>query len=275
MSSSRHASFLTPEELLQAVAKLAQFISRSNARFSISEGAASTIIHIDLVIQLSGSTNADSISAWLLENFPAEFVAKTQYGVTTPVITFKRHDGSVKHVEIEMFDYHAWPNRPQYNLDDPDNDCTVTTINGVEVPGFSARWLLREKIRTAFERQGSRKERSGLDDVSILLQAVEANSADLTGNEQAVQHLMERRPRVSEMLGLKVICPVVLGDPWTWNDSAEVVWGFKGDKLKYLDADVKRHSFKWDDTSQVWYFPDPNGRVWYYDPQAGDLILWT
>ncbi|KAI8667513.1 hypothetical protein NCS56_00887900 [Fusarium sp. Ph1] len=78
MSSSRHASFLTPEELPQAAAKPAQFISRSNARFSIGGGAASTIIRmqfglpqrttedIDLVIQPSGSITADSISTWLL-----------------------------------------------------------------------------------------------------------------------------------------------------------------------------------------------------------------
>ncbi|KAM0424922.1 hypothetical protein ACHAPT_009978 [Fusarium lateritium] len=286
MSSSRHSTALAPEELMQAVAKLSQFLSHSNARFSISGGAASTIIRmqfglpqrttndIDLVVQPVGEVTAHSISAWLLENFPGEFVAKMQYGVTTPALIFQGHDGSVTHVEIEMFDYHTWPNRPQYNLDDPDNDCTIITINGVDVPVFSARWLLREKIRTAFERQGSTKERSDLKDACDLLQAVEANCIDLTGSEEAVQHFMDRRPQHSEMLGLKVMCPAVLGDPWTWSESADVYWGFK-DGLKYLDDDVERHRFKWDEAGQVWYFSDSSGRTWYYDPQAGDLMLWT
>ncbi|KAM6515471.1 hypothetical protein FSOLCH5_009696 [Fusarium solani] len=143
---------------------------------------------------------AESISHWLLENFPTAFVARRQFDVTTPAVTIQRHDGSLKHVEIEMFDVGAWPNRPQYNLDDPDNDFTVISVNGVDVPIFSARWLLREKIVTVFERQGTRKEETDLDDISILLETVDVNELDLTDLEDEVQHAVAQLPESFELL---------------------------------------------------------------------------
>lgn len=111
------------------------------------------------------------------------------YGVPIPMLAFHRADGSIRHVEIEIFDVEAWPQRPQYNLDDPDNDVTVVTVSGVQVPVFSARWLLREKITTAFERHGSRKEHTDLDDACALLDAIEPNGLDPTGREEAVRHI--------------------------------------------------------------------------------------
>jgi hypothetical protein len=197
---------------MQAVASLAQYLSQSEAQLSIRGGVATSILRmqygfvqrvtddIDLVVQPRGSVTAGSISHWLLENFPTAFVAKEQFGVTTPAISIQRHDGFVEHVEIEMFDVGAWPNRPQYNLDDPDNDVTVISVNGVDVPIFSARWLLREKIVTAFERQGTRKEETDLDDISILLETVDVNELDLTDLEDEVQHAVVQLPESFELL---------------------------------------------------------------------------
>ncbi|KAM6524646.1 hypothetical protein FALCPG4_010254 [Fusarium falciforme] len=175
---------------------------------------------------------AESISHWLLENFPTTFVAKEQFGVITPAITIQRHDGS-------------------YNLDDPDNDVTVISVNGVDVPTFSACWLLREKIVTAFERRGTRKEETDLDDISILLETVDVNGLDLTDREDAVQHAVTQLSESFELLCLKVICPGVLSAPWVWNEYAEVYWAFK-EQLQYLDVDLERHNFDRDPNSQVW-----------------------
>ncbi|KAJ4184456.1 hypothetical protein NW767_013214 [Fusarium falciforme] len=153
---------------------------------------------------------AESISHWLLENFPTTFVAKEQFGVITPAITIQRHDGSVKHAEIEM-----------------------------------------EKIVTAFERRGTRKEETDLDDISILLETVDVNGLDLTDREDAVQHAVTQLSESFELLCLKVICPGVLSAPWVWNEYAEVYWAFK-EQLQYLDVDLERHNFDRDPNSQVW-----------------------
>ncbi|EFY84743.1 27 kDa antigen [Metarhizium acridum CQMa 102] len=173
-----------------------------------------------------------SISTWLLQNYPTAFVAKKHYGVFVSALAFHRSDGSVKHIKIEIFDVNAWPQRPQYNLDSPDNDVTMISISGVQVPVFNARWLLREKIVTAFKRQGTRKEKSDLDDACALLDTVEPSSVDLTNKEAAVRHLIARRPCVRQSLELKIVCPAVLGLPWTWNEPAAVYWRREKDQLR-------------------------------------------
>lgn len=275
---------LTPQELAQAVANLAQYLSMANARYSISGGAASMLIRmqyglplrstedIDLVVQPTASVTTESISAWLLQNYPTAFVTKTVHGVSVPALAFQRSDGTVKHIEVEIFDVNAWPQRPQYNLDNPDNDITQVSISGVEIPVFSARWLLREKIITAFERQGSRKERTDLDDACALLEVVEMNSLDLTSHEGAVQHILAQRPNARQSLELKIMCPSVLGESWIWNESAGVFWRVEGDQLRYLDAELRRHKFKWDPRTQVWYLT-VGGRSWYLS-EDDNLVFW-
>lgn len=110
---------LSPQELAQAVANLAQYLTIAQARFSISGGAASMLIRmqyglplrstedIDLVVQPTASVTAESISTWLLQNHPTAFVAKTVYSVSVPALAFQRSDGSVKHIEVEIFDVNA------------------------------------------------------------------------------------------------------------------------------------------------------------------------
>ncbi|KAM5353595.1 hypothetical protein ACJ41O_000245 [Fusarium nematophilum] len=285
MSSSRRSRRLRVEELLQAVANVSQFLSQSGAQFSISGGAAASIIRmqyglpprvtddIDLVVQPRGSVTAESISSWLLENFPEAFVQISQYGIITPALAFQRRDGTVKNIDIEIFDVHAWPHRPQYNLDDPENDSIMVPISGVQVPVFSARWLLREKVITAFERQGSRKEETDLDDACALLEAVELNELDLTGREEAVRHIVARRPDHAQLLELKIVCRAVFGEPWTWHESAGVHWRFEGNELRYLDGELRRHGFEWDAGCELWYLTDNAGRTWYYSGETGDLEI--
>ncbi|CAK7267516.1 hypothetical protein SEPCBS57363_002629 [Sporothrix epigloea] len=166
---------------------------------------------IDLVVRPTAGVTAESTSAKLLHDFPDAFVAKVVYGVSIPSLIVQRDDGSVKHVEIEMFDVQAWPHRPQYDLDNPDNDVTVIPVSGVGVPVFSARWLLREKIVTALGRKGSKKEETDVDDACALLEIVDAGSVNLGDHPEAVQHFLDRRPDKQSLLQLKVVCPEFLG----------------------------------------------------------------
>ncbi|KND92247.1 hypothetical protein TOPH_03224 [Tolypocladium ophioglossoides CBS 100239] len=150
----------------------------------------------------------------------------------------------------------------------------MISVSGVEVPVFSARWLLREKIITAFERQGSRKELTDVNDALVLLAAVELNSLDLTSHEEAVRHILARRPEARQSLELKILCPNVLGRPWTWNEAAGVFWRLENDQLQYLDADLQRHKFKWDSGTQVWYLT-AGGQAWFYSAEDRDIVLRT
>lgn len=85
----------------------------------------------------------------------------------------------------------------------------MLSVSGVEVPVFSPRWLLREKILTAFQRQGQAKSESDLDDIASLLVVVESR-LDLTGYKEAVNHVLERSPELIDLMRLKIICPDVL-----------------------------------------------------------------
>ncbi|KAK7432396.1 hypothetical protein QQZ08_000958 [Neonectria magnoliae] len=284
MSQPTTSPALTALELSEATAILTRYMSQSAVRFSISGGAAALLLRIhydlplrltediDLVVQPTGTVTAESISAWLLKAFPTTFIATTVYGVDIPTLAFQRPDGSFKYVEIEMFDVDTWPSRPQYDLENPDNDVTLIPVHGVDVPVFSARWLLREKIVTAFERQESLKGRTDLDDACALLKAVEMNVVDLTNHEDAVRHIHTVRPEAQEELELKVICPSVLGQPWAWNELAGVYWRFKEDQLRYLDEELQSHRFEWDPRHTCWYF-NLGEQVWDYREEREDIIL--
>ena len=160
------------------------------------------------------------------------------------------------------------------SLDNPDNDIAMVFISGVQVPVFSPRWLLREKIVTAYERQGNRKERTDLDDAGLLLGIVEMSSVDLTSRKEAVQHILNRRPHVRGLLELKIVCPDVIGNAWAWSEGARVYWRTETDQLRYLDSDFERHKFKWDERNGVWYFK-LRKQKWFYSAEHQDIFLWS
>ncbi|KAJ4198969.1 hypothetical protein NW767_008555 [Fusarium falciforme] len=140
---------LSLQELVQAIKELAQCLSAAKAQFSISGGAASALLRrehglrprltedIDLVVQPTPTINGETISSWLLQNCPDSFVAQTVHGVPVPALAFKRSDGSIRHVDIEIFDMNAWPDRPQYDLSNTDNKIVMADVIGVKVPVFS------------------------------------------------------------------------------------------------------------------------------------------
>ncbi|KAK2591470.1 hypothetical protein QQS21_010846 [Conoideocrella luteorostrata] len=278
--SSAASQPLEPEELAQAVAKLAQCLKQSRAQYSISGGAASMVVcmqhgledvrsteDIDLVVQPAGDITAESISTWLLQNYPNDFVAKITYGVSIPSLAFRRSNGSITYIEIEMFE-------SMFGLKDLNNEVVMIDVSGVQVPVFSARWLLREKIITAFERRGSKKERTDVEDACNLLEAVKSDSVDLTNREDAVRHLLAKRPDIRQSLEVKVICPAVLGRPWAWNEYAEIYWRFEKDELRCVDENIQPHKCEWNEAARVWYFT-AGGRSWFYSAECNDLRLST
>ncbi|KAJ5971274.1 uncharacterized protein N7479_001192 [Penicillium vulpinum] len=66
--------------------------------------------------------------------------------------------GQIRLVELEVFDQRSWPIRPQYDLQ-----------VAIRVPrqAFSAEWIIREKIRSQYQRHGA-KQAVDLQDVENL-----------------------------------------------------------------------------------------------------------
>ncbi|RYP79532.1 hypothetical protein DL769_002919 [Monosporascus sp. CRB-8-3] len=277
---------ITPNELSRAAATLAYYLNQAGVTFSISGGAAGSLLRqwynmerratddIDLVVQPDNNFNAETISKWLYETYPDAFSKKTVYGVSLPTLVFVKDDGSKVHIDIEIFDVGAWPQRPQYDLSNATNERITVTVDGVSVPIFGATWQLREKIVTAYERQGSNKERTDLDDAEVLLDLVQDNVLDLTQHEEAVRHFVTKRPGSRRLLQLKVYCPAVLGDPWTWYEEARVYFRFEGNIPKYLDETLRCHDLKWDKDNGVYYLTSATGLVFWVN-EAYQLVRWT
>lgn len=69
-------------------------------------------------------------------------------------------------VELEVFDYQSWPQRPQYNLQAASRK--TLTVNRYPVKTFSPEWILREKILSQYQRQGP-KAQADIHDVERLI----------------------------------------------------------------------------------------------------------
>jgi len=218
------ASRLTPDELAQAAVILSRHLEHCGTHFSISGGAAASLLRfkyqttarytddIDLVVQPKGNIDAESVSKWLYDTYPEVFGTKEIYGVLTPVVKFTRADGSMIEIDIEIFDVRAWPTRPQYDLSSPDNECITVPVDGVMIPIFGPRWILREKIVTAYERQNTQKEDTDLQDISRLLLLRGPEAVDLSHYPEAVEHVLSKLPGLESFLKQKVRCPSVLGN---------------------------------------------------------------
>ncbi|EAS27485.1 uncharacterized protein CIMG_10090 [Coccidioides immitis RS] len=104
-------------------------------------------------------------------------------------------------VEIEIFDVQAWPGRPQYNLEAVANTRCPVEIEGVNVQVMSVAWLLREKITSQAQREGSRREHSDISDIACL--ATIAADAELVCEIEefvgALRRLLEKRPEMKRV----------------------------------------------------------------------------
>ncbi|KAI9652310.1 MAG: hypothetical protein M1829_001681, partial [Trizodia sp. TS-e1964] len=151
---------------------------------------------IDLVIQVDKNrlVDADTISQTLYTKHPQQFAKKDiGYGVFVPAVRIIGDNGQNKLVEVEIFDFESWRNRPQYDLSRPDNDRVTLPVNDTAVAVLSPRWLLREKILSQYQRQGNRKEISDIEDITTLLRLVPAKCLSFSSAEliAALRNLLE------------------------------------------------------------------------------------
>lgn len=217
---------LSKEELVLAAVTVANALRRLNTTFGICGGAGVSLLanhyhipqrqtaDIDLVIQPNRQqgVSAETISQKLIEDFPDQFAAVNHYGVGIPAVRVPRGHQEVL-VEVEIFDRDAWPNRPQYNLEDPKNSRVKLNFGGEMIEIFSPSWLLREKILTQAQREGSKKERTDIIDIEILVNLVQNGELVLEQDEfvEALEKLVEKRPDLRSELKQAITCLKVFG----------------------------------------------------------------
>ncbi|KXJ85679.1 hypothetical protein Micbo1qcDRAFT_110055, partial [Microdochium bolleyi] len=218
-------SGLKPKELVEAARILARCLDLGSISYSISGGAANSLFlqstgavprvteDIDLVVQPADGITAEFVAKWLYTKFPEQFGFKLVYGCEIPVLHLTRKDKPTKDVEIEIFDVEMWPQRPQYDLSNSNNEVITLHFSGQRVNVFSGHWQLREKIVTAYERQHQQKHETDVADVESLLGVLppSSNIIDLSTYAEAVQFVVDKLPQHRTALEFLVYCPAVLG----------------------------------------------------------------
>ncbi|WEW61445.1 hypothetical protein PRK78_006935 [Emydomyces testavorans] len=208
-------TILTIAELSLAATTLARALTACHAEYAIIGGAgvalhaqrfnltAHPTADIDAIIQPNPARgiNADSISRTLRTEFPDQFTSVSQYGVSLPAILLQRGDQPLV-VEIELFDVETWPGRPQYDLSRASNARRAVQVGGQTVHVMSVAWLLREKIVTQAQREGSKKEASDILDITCLATIASDRELDCETEEfvRALRRLLEKRPELEESL---------------------------------------------------------------------------
>ncbi|KAH8657795.1 hypothetical protein BX600DRAFT_514345 [Xylariales sp. PMI_506] len=206
---------LTPEELMTVAQTISELL-RDNVKFAVIGGAACSLLRVvngsdyratkdfDLVIAPTKSFNAEILSNWLVKKHPGRVRSVANFGVITPAIPIYREQVEYL-VEVEIFDIEAWPNRQQYNLEDTTSN-PITTVplpqasskstRVATIPVMHPTWLLREKILSQYERQGSLKERSDISDIQALLGIIRQQALVLSTEKHitALKNLMAKRP---------------------------------------------------------------------------------
>jgi hypothetical protein len=229
---------LTISEIQSAVRILTYCFQQNDITFGIIGGAGCSLLFyqhdqryrgtldIDVVIQADPARqiDADRISEILYTKHSQYFVKKDAgYGVFVPAARITGEDGQEKLVEVEIFDFESWPNRPQYDLSKPDNDRVILNVKQSMVAVLSPRWLLREKILSQHQRQGSPKAETDKIDVGVLLRLVKAKCLTFDSQEKidALSALLAERPYLRDRLEAAIECPQVfkaVSSPWTWSD---------------------------------------------------------
>jgi hypothetical protein len=213
---------LSPEDLRTVVSALAQKLDSLNIDYAIMGGAATCLLSadpgrrtedVDLVIHVDHRMiTADRLTTQLLTSFPSDFQGISQFGHTIPAYKLRKHGGGSQLVDLEVFDYQSWPQRPQYNI----RAATRKTlnINGHEVKFFSPEWIMREKILSQYQRQGSPKEAIDIRDISNMLSLVVSGKPELNFNQSqelqtALANLVQKRPNLAQALKAKIKCSTV------------------------------------------------------------------
>jgi hypothetical protein len=79
---------------------------------------------------------------------------------------------------------------------------------------FSSEWILREKILSQYQRQGSPKEGTDIRDIRNMIPLVAPGSPELDFNQKqelqtALENLVQKRPALAQALKAKVKCSAV------------------------------------------------------------------
>ncbi|KAJ5145525.1 Protein of unknown function DUF1814 [Penicillium bovifimosum] len=167
---------LLPSQLELAVATIAQCLDLLQVDYGLMGGAAACLMapdpsrrteDVDLVIHVDEqSITADLLTQKLLDTFPSDIGPVSQFGHIIPAYRLRLPGDAIQLVEVEIFDYRSWPNRPQYNLQTATR--VTKTVTGYPVKMFSAEWLTREKILSQYQRRGV-KHLTDIEDVARLM----------------------------------------------------------------------------------------------------------
>ncbi|KAF5861179.1 hypothetical protein ETB97_000553 [Aspergillus alliaceus] len=213
---------LSRAQLNSVVSTLAQRLDSLNIDYAIMGGAAVCLLandparmteDVDLVVHVDHRRiTADLLTSQLLKSFPSDFAPITQYGHTLPAYKLNSPGGGIQLVQLEVFDYQSWPQRPQYNI--PVATRRTITVNGHPVKVFSPEWIFREKVLSQHQRQGSAKEATDIRDLSSMIPLLTSGKPELDFDrdqslKNALLNLLQKRPALGARLKQKVKCTAV------------------------------------------------------------------
>ena len=211
-------------QLEHVASTVAQRLDSLDIDYAIMGGAAVCLMapdpqrateDIDMVIQVDHrSITADLLTGILFNSFPSDFGPISQFGHTIPGFKLQSPGGVVRLVELEIFDYASWPNRPQYDLQSATR--VTQNINGYPVKIFSAEWIIREKILSQYQRQGA-KQAVDLQDVENLMSYAIPGTPELDFDhnqelQDALATFLQRKPRLRSDLQEIIKCQAILGN---------------------------------------------------------------
>lgn len=225
---------LTAEELVDVARKVSKLFDqlskafKTQIKFAFIGGGACSLLRVskqvswrgtsdlDLIVEVKEGCNAEMVSNWLLEKGGIQFVE--QFGVKIPAVPIR---GGKLLVEVEVFDVQNWPGRPQYNIVDNASNpimqldfpqASSASAEDGKIPVMPPWWLLREKLLSQFERQGTPKAKTDITDVEVLLKIADPKSLVLSTKEhvEALAYLVGRRADLKDKLRRVIVCPSVL-----------------------------------------------------------------
>jgi hypothetical protein len=224
---------LSQNQLKSVAAGLAQILDNRHIEYAIMGGAAICLLgtdptrrteDLDLVVQVDQrNITADRLTTLLLQSYPSRFAQISQYGHIIPGYILNLPGGGTRVVQLEVFDHQSWPQRPQYNLQNARRK--LLTVGGRTVKTFSPEWLLREKILSQYQRQGTPKELIDIRDLTGLLPIATAGRPELNFNadqllKTALANLLQKRPALTQSLQHKINCSAVFDAWYAWLTSS-------------------------------------------------------
>lgn len=145
---------------------------------------------VDLVIHVDHRMiTADRLTSQLLSSYPSDIAAIELCGHIIPGFKLSLMGGGFEVVKLEIFDYYSWPERPQYDIETASRKSI--NVNGQMVKLFSPEWILREKILSQYEREGTLKEAINLRDVVTMLSLVIPGKPELYFYDDKLKNALE------------------------------------------------------------------------------------